>query len=431
MDVDQPRNDVGTLASNRFKPFASIAYEAANLIAEYLTDPDDTWASTDSASWLTSPGVAVLAARSCGSAQTPQYAPVRHLQDAISSLPSSQDSIFCGTFGTVAAALVVQATVEEPRLNSTVRSGVRWLSDRLDVAMRARAEGAVPVREYDSITGLAGMGRVLLFAQTQGQSMAEPGLRSALEMATVLLRRGEIPAWWQPPHEPSDGRPPPFGIDRISGSALLGMAHGVAGPLAFLSVAMKAGLEVDGQREAIRDATDWILGWRDQQDRLWPVGVTGRELRDRRPNSDPHPKGHQWCVGMVGIAQALHLAGLALHDRGTVDHGIEALATLGGLPSSEWAVNGPAICCGYAGVLQTVLVAASTTPDERLDAVADAAAEKILERWDAEQPSRLIRARGARQPLDATILTGMSGIGLALYDYACGPSLWSSLLLVQ
>jgi hypothetical protein len=93
------------------------------------------------------------------------------------------------------------------------------------------------------------------------------------------------------------------------------MAHGIAGPLALLSIASSAGWEVDGQTAAIRAAAQWLLTWQTPGTTTWPPYITGRELDDGPPAPAPAAgRRDAWCYGAPGIGRALTLAGHALPD---------------------------------------------------------------------------------------------------------------------
>ncbi|GGM55347.1 lanthionine synthetase LanC family protein [Dactylosporangium sucinum] len=304
---------------------------------------------------VASPGLAILAARlSDGDAA------VAHLLAAQAALPGRRSNLFEGTAGTVGAALVVRGTVEDPRLERVVAPGVGWLARQArDLARRCR-----PVPEvFDAVAGLAGLGRLLLLAREFGYDRAGPGLDAALRALT-----GVVP------------------VD--AGQVRPGMAHGLAGPVALLAVALGAGVAVPGQRDALHAAAHRLAAW-------------------------PAEGRHQWCVGTAGIARAVQLAGRALADPVLTRVGTDALAAIAGQPADRWGVRDAMLCCGHAGVLRTALSAG-------LPEVADAAAAAIV---------------AGRRPESgpASLLYGDAGVALALYDHAHPdqPATWPALLLVE
>ena len=176
----------------------------------------------------------------------------------------------------------------------------RWLSDRAVALARQHrnilAEGEVgtPWHVYDAMTGLSGTGRILLAAAQAGHD-AQPGLSAALRTLTTMIRTrfGTRPGWWLP----ADRHPSGVCVDP-SGAATTGMAHGIAGPVAFLSCARLAGYSVNGQQVAITEAARWLLRWRTNDESNWPPHITGEEL-DTGVVSPVSGRRHAWCYGVA------------------------------------------------------------------------------------------------------------------------------------
>lgn len=326
--------------------------------------------------------------------------------------------------GGLAASMIIGTSYlpDPERGRDAAARAARWMSARaVGLAERHRnylAAGGTgtPWNVYDAITGLAGTGRVLLAAVRAGYD-AEPGLQAALETLTamILTRGGTRPGWWAPAglNGSSIGEEP-------SGTAATGMAHGIAGPLAILSLASIAGYSVDGQPEAIEGAATWLLRWR-TQDGDWPPHVTGNELDSGTATSAPGRRD-AWCYGTPGIARALRLAGQSLGAPALTQAASGAARSLEDRADTSWDVEGPALCHGYAGVLQ------STGSWKAASAV-----------------TRLFSARNrfgfqhvARQQTadDPGFLTGASGAALALADCSAIPAphvpdKWDALLLLS
>jgi lantibiotic biosynthesis protein len=371
-------------------------------------------------------GAAILAARAAASVPQLADAAVVHLQLAMAARRGGTNNLFEGTAGTVSAALVADAMTGDSRLARIVVPGTAWLSERVHAiarryrTRRERGEHGMPVKEYDAISGLAGLGRVLVLAHQRGYDHAESGVQVALEVLTDLLQPAEarLPGWWLP----SQGRYH-FGPDDPSGTARTGMAHGVAGPVAFLATALSAGYSVPGQVDALGTGAEWLSEWHPQDSLTWPIALTGDQLLARQRPTDAVIR-RQWCIGAAGIARALHLAGRALQDPTLGRYGIAALTALSNTEPGGWGVRGSVLCCGYAGVLRTALCMLDDHSDDDLKAVADSAAQAVL------------AAALAETTLDAdtdrmNLLYGTSGVALALYDYAHpGPTPWPALLLL-
>jgi hypothetical protein len=235
-------------------------------------------------------------------------------------------------------------------------------------------------------------------------------------LTAMITSTASRPGWWIPaqPGQPARLHP--------SGEAATGMAHGIAGPLAFLAAAHDAGYSTHGQAAAMRTTADWLLRW--QTSGSWPPAITGAELASGIP--DPMPgRRDAWCYGTPGIARALILAGHALGDQQLTRDG---LGTLTMMASQErWDVEGPSVCHGYAGVLQ------SSEPSA--PAAAQRAAQAILA---ARRPASTYVFRHHSKDSQADrpgLLTGAAGIALALTGYGSLPaaeitSPWECLLLL-
>ncbi|NEE13965.1 lanthionine synthetase, partial [Streptomyces sp. SID7499] len=84
----------------------------------------------------------------------------------------------------------------------------------------------------------------------------------------------------------------------------LGLAHGVPGPLALLSLAWRAGVRVDRQDEAIERIMQLLTRLRttDGAGPRWPHLMT----RERIESGAPPERGRDsWCYGVLGAARAV------------------------------------------------------------------------------------------------------------------------------
>src|SRR5438132_1195225 len=130
-----------------------------------------------------------------------------------------------------------------------VSSATMAMSDGL-----RRQHNGVTVGEYDVISGLSGVGAYLLCRRDQaGPATAWSAVIQAL--VDMVAGEGEVPRW----HVPGDllwdeGMKEAY----PHGNLNCGLAHGIPGPLAFLSLSLKAGSAVPGLPEAITRIGDWL-----------------------------------------------------------------------------------------------------------------------------------------------------------------------------
>jgi hypothetical protein len=382
-------------------------------------------------------GTALLHA--CLSHTAPQFAnaAARHW-DAAARLRRNAhpDGIYTGP-GALAASLIIGSNyLPDPGpYRDTARRATAWLSARAEGLARHQQrrvddhQPGAPWAVYDAIRGLSGIGRVLLAAHAAGhQDAAEPGLTAALTTLTTLIHthHGARPGWWLP----ANHHPPAVTV-HPTGAATTGMAHGIAGPVALLSIAHTAGRTVPGQHEAIRTAANWLLTWQEHS-ASWPPSVSGNDL-DSPPALDQRRRlrGRRdaWCYGAPGIGRALTLAGTALAEPHLRRAGRTAVAALAERAPDQWDTDGPGLCHGSAGVLQAAIRAGS-------DSVANLAADRTLSFHDPRLPFAFPHLE-AGVPLNTPgFLNGATGVALALADHSGlmrqeAPAQWDSLLLLS
>lgn len=258
---------------------------------------------------------------------------------------------------------------------------------RLDAAHRRIDRQALPAkREFDLITGLTGLGAYLLHRHGNGDL-----LRDVLAYLVRLTEppRDGLPGWW--------ALDSPTGPDWQGGHGNVGMAHGIAGPLAFLALTMRRGVTVDGHADAMRRICRWLDQWRcGKPPRAWWPGAVTRAEHDHgvAPRHGPHRPS--WCYGTPGIARAQQLAGLALGDTRRQHLAEDALAWCVTDEAQLAQLSDVSLCHGWAGLLHTAWRAGAH--DERIRAalprMLDGLADSLLHRPPRER-SLLVGETGA------------------------------------
>jgi hypothetical protein len=309
------------------------------------------------------------------------------------------------------------------RKDAEVGRAVGWLSARACGIARhqynrlRQGHQGTPWAVYDAIKGLSGIGRILLAAAHSGHhKAAEPGLKAALTTLTGMINTPPAPnpGWWLPQHEHHLATATPI---PASGAATTGLAHGIAGPLAFLAIAAAHGHAVPGQSDAVTTAATWLLNRRTHHG-TWPAHVPGNILQS--PNA-PAPltrsRRDPWCYGNAGIGNALIHAGTATHEETFTDGGRFALEVIARRSPQQWDTYGAGICHGTAGVLLT----------------ADAHHHTHLRRQARDATVFLSTAAGADPTrADPGLLTGTAGTALALSrsDRHSDGLSWTAMLLL-
>lgn len=314
--------------------------------------------------------------------------------------------------GTAYASLL--ATLDT-RVVAAVDTILRAESERLSARLPAPTTA-----RHDLIGGLAGLGRYLLGCHVATRSSSADGPLADVLCHLVRCAEplpdpgGPMPGWWVA------SAPNPADVTHPQGHLNLGLAHGVAGSLALLSLAWSAGARVAEQDSAIASIAAWLDSWgQDGPDGIWwPTVVTPRQERDRSADGNYHSRRASWCYGTPGIARALQLAGLAIGERQWQDTAVRAAHRLLETPQDMWDMYDHGLCHGLAGVVQTIWRIAMTAADHDLRARLEPLVLQLADAFADETPFGY-RYQVAR-PDDGVaadrpgLLTGAAGIALTL-----------------
>ncbi|SDM67464.1 lanthionine synthetase C family protein [Allokutzneria albata] len=391
---------------------ADRARETAWLILTRLADPavvaDAVAASRQRANhpfdWggpglftgLAGSAVAFQAAHRAFPAEAAHWRGLAHQQlvaaaQASFSAPLSHCGISAGTSGLAFA--FADSLREEPRYGATLdKLNTQLAAQVIDTPTWRSADG-VRDSDYDVISGAAGTLGYLISVDAP-----KPVVRQAIDaLIDDLVWLCDPERWFIPPHR----YPLASYSDRYPhGYVNIGLAHGIPGPLAALSLAHQAGYQRDGLVEAIRRTADYLVGlpcW-------WPAGVplteSGAEDRDRL-----EPGRIAWCYGAPGVAAALLNAANALQDKSIRDVAVDGfesvLRNLAPLPEAP-------LCHGVAGLLPICALFAeeSTVARKSIEELT----EHVLSHCDEDAPL-VVRGDGLDDP---SLLTGSAGVALAL-----------------
>ena len=237
----------GQAAARAIRELRTRAADTAVAVADRLADPAtlpaisaasahslgvrDTWEPLSLTTGY--PGVAILHAQT----GDPDVA-YEHLRAARHVDPGPAATSVCHGYGAFVAGVAVVAR-ETGDYQQLLRQGERWLADTAVAAVRdqrqrlARGEW-LDHRQWDAHFGVAGPGRLLLEAVTDGRDEHLPALREILELLVELAQPRPIrpdpvpkgpgahsaptrPGWWTPAADPA----------RPRGAAELGVAHGI------------------------------------------------------------------------------------------------------------------------------------------------------------------------------------------------------------
>jgi lantibiotic modifying enzyme len=296
-------------------------------------------------------------------------------------------------------------------------------NDDLDATIGAALE-SWPRAELDLVAGVVGLGVYSL-----GRLPRALAHRNVARVVRVLAEAGE---------RDDDGvtwraQPSPTGDDPGGGAGAgsevivdLGMAHGVAGIVAFLAQAYAAGVEPRETRGLLEDAVRWLRARRTS-----PFGYSDAIRASERPG----PARSAWCYGNPGVASALIVAARATGTESWLREGVELIAQDAARSARECGVFDTSICHGSIGLAHLCNRAFQASRDRRLAELAQRWANFALE--EQRRPGHGLAGFGfLADPADArcdpSLLTGAAGVGAALLALvgASKPS-WDGALLLD
>lgn len=281
-------------------------------------------------------------------------------RDAVSAHPDA-----CGLYrGAPAVAFTLHAASQPAYAEAlaTLDGHVATLTrHRLTLAHDRIDRGRLPaLREFDLISGLTGIGAHLLHRHG-GVDLLRDVLSYLVRLTQPLRTDDEVlPGWWcadGPGSQPAHRWP--------GGHGNLGMAHGIAGPLALLATAMRRRVTVAGHAEAIDRTCGLLDQWRcgAGPSSWWPETIFRLEWRHRAVRQHG-PHRPSWCYGTPGLARAQQLAALALGDQQRQRRAEQALAGCVADEAQLSSLTDSSLCHGWAGLLQTTWRAAADAGDD-------------------------------------------------------------------
>ncbi|MFC5666537.1 lanthionine synthetase C family protein [Kitasatospora misakiensis] len=356
------------------------------------------------------------------SADDPAWRPAAHdkLTAAVHALQARPaEAATSGLFsGAAGLGLAVKQAADH-------HGGYRNALERLDTVLRgqlagllatgsatnARRRSALPVEYFDLVSGLTGLGRYFLAEPAAPDALGD--VLRALVAVTEPVRTpdGQLPGWYS--SLPEVGGPPRHVLSP-------GLAHGVAGPLALLSLSRQRGHRVPGQEAAVRRIADWLMSWarEDEAGPYWPSLITAAEERaDPRPRVRPHRAS--WCYGAPGVARALQLAGLALGEESWTGRAVDAVHAVHRREGGLDGLFDAGLCHGLAGLARATALVAADASDPVLHREAEHVIDLIRAAYDpATAFGYPVYDPVRRQHRDSPgLLEGAGGVALTLHTH--------------
>ncbi|HYE87181.1 MAG TPA: lanthionine synthetase C family protein [Vicinamibacterales bacterium] len=283
---------------------------------------------------------------------------------------------------------------------------------------------------YDLIGGLVGYG--VYFLDRLPLPSGREGLQLTVERLVALAEMMPEGACW---HTPASLLPEWQRRQCPTGYYNFGMAHGIPGILVLLARCVDHDVARPVAGELLERGVSWLLT-QHQDDSVGSRYPSWKE----KPKDPGHISRVAWCYGDTGPAWSLMAAGSALRRPDWFAHGRRILEECTRREDVENSVRDVPLCHGAAGLLHMYHRASRLLGSRELELGARHWLARTLK---MRTPGRFVGGYGSyNTPTkdagvpdwgdDASFLTGVAGIGLALL--ACISSVepkWDRLLLLS
>jgi class I lanthipeptide synthase len=377
-----------------------------------------------------------------------------HLSAAVQDMPPSGPGgwgLWSGLPSLAAAALITATAPHHYRgMLAALDERILPRTWTLLRAEQARLDAGLPlarVSVFDTVSGLTGIGRYLLGGHvlagydTHREAVAAICQYLVRLSEPISVRGTTLPGWYTLPADQQDeqGPFPPGVIDS-------GAAHGIAGPLALLATARRAGITVPGHDEAVSRVAEWLLRRRcdDEYGCQWKGRISPEEELTGSFSEPSYGRVGAWCYGTTGIARALQLAGQAFNRPEWERAAVEAQQAVFEHPPETLGLPDASVCHGLGGLLAGTALIARDSGDPLLAVRTSEIAQDVVALFD---PTYRFGYRHVPPYEAATVvadrpgfLEGAAGAALALQEYATtdttgdrepGACSWTSLLMLD
>jgi len=281
---------------------------------------------------------------------------------------------------------------------------------------------------YDLVVGLTGLGVYSL--QRYPRPLAIGCLSRVVERLHERAQHDEHGLyWWTPPAEILDQE---ARKQYPSGRADLGVAHGVAGPIALLGGICGAGVGQATARPLLEGAVRWLLAHSvpTEAGLTFPIWVA--------PGFQPSPARCAWCYGDPGIAAALLMAARGVGDAGWEQAAVALACRATERPASQTGVVDACFCHGAAGLAHIYNRMYQATGEPKLGRAALYWLERTLDFYHLARDNGGSWVQGSKDPAQQEpwagidLVDGAAGVALVLLAAATSVEpTWDRMFLVS
>ncbi|MDQ8091286.1 MULTISPECIES: lanthionine synthetase C family protein [Bacillus amyloliquefaciens group] len=281
---------------------------------------------------------------------------------------------------------------------------------------------------YETIYGLAGIGRYLLFFKDVKD--ANDLLREILKLIVELTNK----LFFGTEDKPKKV----YSIACEKSIFDCGLAHGISGPLSLLSICYKHNVCVEGQLESVRKISNWLINTQVSglNGLYFPNSVfISEENKDISLNTNTRDA---WCYGSPGICRTLVLAGEATGDARYRNCAISVFKDVIKRNFELQKNYSPTFCHGISGLLMITILLNKSLNMSELKSYKLFLVEALLEFYNTDNifGFQNIEQDACKKVVvsnELGVLTGATGVLLALLAFKNQKTYtrWESILLLN
>jgi len=150
-----------------------------------------------------------------------------------------------------------------------------------------------------------------------------------------------------------------------NGCVNYGVSHGMAGPLAVLSLAYKGSANSESVMEIIDSIIDEYMKSFHYVDNIiyWPGRITFEQYIEKEKCIYGKSR-MSWCYGSIGILNSLYIAAREKSDNELTEFCIKELKKIASMDTRDYLLASPIVCHGLSGVVLVLKKMYQETRDE-------------------------------------------------------------------
>ena len=282
-------------------------------------------------------------------------------------------------------------------------------------------------RNYDLLYGAIGKG--IYFLEVPGSAYSKVSLEKiVLGIRSMSVFDNDGLTWLSHRRQKDNS---------IKECSELGLAHGVASIIAFLSRVNRSGVLPSETLTLLRQSVNWLMEQKDISSRFtFPI---------TKPQ-DSRPPWLAWCTGDLGMALAIYHAGITLDDQSLVIDSIEIVDKACNINVLDSGIHldmtrnlhDAGLCHGSLGLAYIFHKFYTVTDELKFKKKCEYWCKCALDFWSVKTHGvqRISRFNGSNQKnkwiRDYGVLEGLAGIGLALLSLNGAQNLeWEKLFFLD